>query len=182
VVVVQVDGLIGNLQEGAVPLHLQGIIERFELVIQLDVTRRTAASPWSWPVAGVELLQELAGQQHHHRQRQQQRQLAALGCSSRAGSSGCGRSAADSSSAEGSGRSRGDPAAVRGGGQLEGSSSSSSGGPGPGPGAGAGGCFVESVELALLKPGCTVRLMELPEQVCVKGLGCRVQRWPGPGV
>uniref|UniRef100_A0A383WMA3 Uncharacterized protein n=1 Tax=Tetradesmus obliquus TaxID=3088 RepID=A0A383WMA3_TETOB len=54
-----VDGLIGNLQEGAVPVHLQRIIERFESIIQLDLTRRQHSTPWGWPVPGLALLQEL---------------------------------------------------------------------------------------------------------------------------
>lgn len=55
-----VDGLIGNLQEGNVPVHLQRIIERFESIIQLDLTRSTATSPWGWPVLGTPLLQQLS--------------------------------------------------------------------------------------------------------------------------
>lgn len=54
-----VDGLIGNLQEGNVPVHLQRIIERFESIIQLDLTRSRAYSPWGWPVLGLPLLDEL---------------------------------------------------------------------------------------------------------------------------
>lgn len=157
--VLQVDGLIGNLQEGAVPPHLQGIIERFELVIQLDVTRRTATSPWSWPVPGLGLLQELSGQPQHRRRhrQQQQQQLPVFGCSSRVGSSSPGRPT-DSCSSDAS---SGQPTvwACR---ELDGNSSNG------GASAGRSSSLVDSLELALLKPGDTVRLVELPEQVRVR--------------
>jgi hypothetical protein len=150
-----VDGLVGNLQEGAIPVHLQRIIERFESIIQLDLTRRGSSSPWAWPVGGLGLLREawgIAGWMAGGQQRQQQQGVNSVAAGAAAAGEAAEATVLPSSSSTSSNKSQGRQQGLvlkrRGGG-------SSSGGE------------VSSLELALLRPSDVARLVELPAEVRV---------------
>lgn len=144
-----VDGLVGNLQEGAIPVHLQRIIERFESIIQLDLTRRGSSSPWAWPVGGLGLLREARG-------------LSSWMQGPKAGAAVVSSSGGDRAHNSGTSSSGG------------GGSGSSRGGCTSGKQAVGSGRDLRSLELALLKPSDVARLMELPAEVssdACKGYG-----------
>jgi hypothetical protein len=135
-----VDGLVGNLQEGAIPVHLQRIIERFESIIQLDLTRRGSSSPWAWPPGGLRVLREAKGVYSW---------VHGAGAASTT-TAAAAAAAGEETTGSGSGSSgRGSPVKQ----QLARS------------GQAGGGTDLHSLELVLLKPADVSRLMELPAEV-----------------
>jgi hypothetical protein len=191
-----VDGLVGNLQEGAIPAHLQHIIERFESIIQLDLTRRGSSSPWAWPAGGLGLLRVAGGVSDWLPVTADPSASSGFSSSADADAAVAAADAAATAAAaveaqDGDG-SRSDVAGLAGDHQgidLEqqgaaagqattntssGSSSSSAVlmQAGVGAGWGQGVCEEEgqlrSLELALLKPSDVARLMELPAEVSVR--------------
>lgn len=148
-----VDGLVGNLQEEGIPVHLQHIIERFESIIQLDLTRAASSSPWAWPTGGCALLQEAQGWSSWL-----QEEPSSAGC----GAAGGAVDVAGSSS-RGASRQWG-----QGGGCRE-----------LGEGRGVG---LQSLELALLRPSDLGGLVELPAEVSRAGvmtmmMGRQIAAW-----
>lgn len=152
-----VDGLVGNLQEGAIPLHLQRIIERFESIIQLDLTRRASSSPWTWPTGGLGLVREAVGP----------------GGFVGVGQDGSGRGCWQQEQREEEWEEEWQWDEQKRGGCDNNSSSRGSGDGSSNGGAGSSSSSaLRSFELALLKPSDVARLSELPAEVREKGGTC----------
>jgi hypothetical protein len=171
-----VDGLVGNLQEGAIPAHLQHIIERFESLIQLDLTRRGSSSPWAWPTGGLGLLRVADGVSDWLPVAANPSASAAAAVTAAAGAAAAAAAAEVSQGGNGLvGVPRGDSdqqgaaAEQATAGTISSSSSSRI--------VRQAGCVdgwrqggveegqLQSLELALLKPSDVARLMELPAEV-----------------
>lgn len=137
-----VDGLVGNLQGDGIPVHLQHIIERFESIIQLDLTRAASSSPWAWPTGGCDLLREAQGWSNW-----QQEEPFTGSCDAAGGAQGVAGSSSGGLSRQWGQRGGG-------GGML-------------GTGSGVG---LQRLELALLRPSDLGRLVELPAEVSPAGV------------
>lgn len=85
-------------------LHLlcSAVLALPESIIQLDLTRRAATSPWGWPIAGLPLLAELGVTQQGQQQHRPHGRTAATNCSrsSVAATQSCSRGSAGFSSFE----------------------------------------------------------------------------------